>query len=155
VPHYRRIRIFDHLEPDNRIRIKQRCRRAELLDVDLADVIVEQEHALPSAHAPDQQAQVTFPANVERSGCGKAQGQIRSEIEQPIIRRFGSQHEWCGLTLLQSSKNIRQSGREVVGIKQQQLTSGLRGELHRSSDLLYRAECRDDYGIDYGYGYVP
>jgi len=54
------------LEPDNRVSVEQcRC-RAQLLDVQPADVIVEQENASPPAHTPDQQAEIAFPADVQR-----------------------------------------------------------------------------------------
>jgi hypothetical protein len=66
VAHYRRVWIFVHLEPDNRIVIKEGRRRAQLLDVQFTDIVVQQEHARPAAHATDQHAEVAFPADVPR-----------------------------------------------------------------------------------------
>jgi hypothetical protein len=53
------------LKADDRVSIKQLRRRIELIRVQPADIVVEQQDAPPPARAADQQAEVALPADVE------------------------------------------------------------------------------------------
>ena len=115
----RRVGILLHSEPDNRIIIQQRRRRRKLLNAQPADVIVEQEHARPSAHAAYQQAEVAFPADVERGRCDEALGQVGPQVEQVIVPRLRQECERGRVAFPEPGQNTGQPRREAVGVQRQ------------------------------------
>ena len=147
--HDRRVRVFLDLESHDRVVVQQRRRRTQLGHVQLADVVVKEEHPRPAAHAADQQAEVAFPADVERAGGHEALRQGRAEVKQ-VIPGTRANRQQRDLARPEPVENIREPEGEAVGVDRDQVAPGVRRELYCRAEVLRRTDSRNDDRIDEG-----